>query len=161
MHSSLQRVNVDRLRFELVAQMPLREFQSRTGLSRSAVEQLLALDLLAETTSAAAKLVYQGLHIERESAEALLDGLAVASEVEPGEGDVPIWEVMRGVGGRPKPWARLLLAALDGKLPGGLRGAPGSKVINLTLHPVAARHLVMGGVEAGHLKGLLRLSGTR
>ncbi|MGX1766122.1 helix-turn-helix domain-containing protein [Brevundimonas sp. NPDC055300] len=150
MHSSLQRVNVDRLRGELMAQMPLREFQSRTGLSRSAVEQLLGLGLLAETTSAATKLVYQGFHIERESAEALLDGLAAASDVEPGEGDVPIWEVMRGVGGRRKPWARLLRAALDGKLPGGLRGARGSKITDLTLHPVTARHLVMGGVEAGH-----------
>lgn len=150
MHSSLRRVNVDRLRGELMAQMPLREFQSQTGLNRSAVDQLLGLGLLAETTSAAAKLVYQGLHIERESAEALLEGLAVAPEVDPCEGGVPIWEVMRGVGGRPKPWARLLRAALDGKLPGGLRGAPGSKITDRTLHPVTARHLVMGGIDAGH-----------
>lgn len=149
-HSSLQKVRVDRLRSELTAQMPLKEFQSRTGLPRSAVEQFLGLGLLAETTSEAAKLVYRGLHIKRESAEALLNSLTAVMEAEPHDGCIPIREVMRGVGGRPKPWARLLLAALDRKLPGGLGGGPDSRFTDLTLHPVTARHLVMGGIEGGH-----------
>lgn len=149
-HGSFQKAHVDRMRDELRAQMSLREFQSRTGLQRSAVEQLLGLGLIAETTSAAAKLVYDGLHITRESAETLLRQVADAAMSDASDEDVPLREVMQGVGGRPKPWARLLRAAVNGELPGGLRcGRLDNRIIDLRVHPVTARHILMGGSEAG------------
>lgn len=150
-HGAFQKAHVDRMRDELRAQMSLREFQSRTGMHRAAVEQLLGLGMLAETTSAAARLVYDGLHITRESAEAFLSQLAQAAMPAASDEDVPLREVMQGVGGRPKPWGRLLRAALNGDLPGGLRGGrPENRVIDLRVHPVTARHILMGGSEGGH-----------
>lgn len=148
-HSSFQKAHVVRIRGELSAQMPLREFQSRTGLPRSAAEQLLGIGIVAETTNAASKLVHGGLHITRDSADAFMNQVAGAVTAQNHDGDVPLREVMQGIGGRPKPWARLLMAAVEGELPGGLRGRSCGRIVDLTVHPVTARHLLMGGTDDG------------
>lgn len=143
--SSIRRVHVERLRSELSAQMSLREFGLGTGLKRLEVEQLLGLDLLTATTSAASRLVHRGMHVTRASAEAFIEQImAVVTERTAGR-HIPLREAMRGVGGREKPWARVLKAALEGSLPGGLSGDPKGRIIDLRVHPITARHLVMGG----------------
>lgn len=143
--SSIRRSHVERLRSELSAQMSLREFGVRTGLKRLEVEQLLGLDLLSETTSAASQLVHRGLHVTRKSAEAFIEQMEAIVTGGTAEGHIPLRDVMRGVGGREKPWARVLRAALEGSIPGGLRGDPNGRMVDLQVHPVTARHLVMGG----------------
>ena len=148
--SSLQRRHVERLRVELAAQMPLREFTSRTGLKRTETEQLLGLGMLAESTSAASRLVRSGIHVTRDSAEVFIQQVtARVSEDDPPKGAVPLREVMRGVGGREKPWGRMLKAVLEGALPGGITGDREGRITDLKVHPITARHLLMGGPAAG------------
>lgn len=149
LHSSLKRSHVERLRAELSAQMPLREFSSRTGLKRAEVEQLFGLDLLAESKSAASRLVNRGVHITRDSADGFVEQVTTRVVDESSEGDVALREVMRGVGGRAKPWARVLKAVLDGALPGGVRGDREGRITDLKVHHVTARHLLMGGPADG------------
>jgi hypothetical protein len=62
---------------------------------------------------------------------------------------LPLSRVMQGVGGREKPWARVLQAGLSGDLPGGLRNNPAKPgLIHSTVHPITARRLIMGGPSA-------------
>lgn len=147
--SSLQRRHVERLRVELASQMPLREFTLRTGLKRAEVEQLLGLGILAESTSVASRLVRSGLHITRDSAEGFIQQMAAKVLEKPFGRALALREVMRGVGGRAKPWGRVLKAVLEGALPGGVMGDRKGRITDLKVHHVTARHLLMGGATDG------------
>lgn len=150
-HSSFRSRHVERLRDELRGQVSLRELSTRTGLRRIAVEQLLACGLLKVTTSSAAKLVFEGLHTTRESADALSELVYAKSSELSGSEYVPLRCVMRGVGGRPKPWGRLIQAILNDDVPGGLAGSKDRPLVDLAVHPIVARELIMGGPGGGQL----------
>ena len=54
---------------------------------------------------------------------------------------------MMGVGGRVKPWAPMLNAALEDDILGGVARSQGDRLDALAIHPLVARRLVMGGPE--------------
>lgn len=64
----------------------------------------LACGLLRETTSAAAKLVFDGPHITRECGEQLIEMVLAKAAVTGAEDHIPLRGVMMGIGGRSKPW---------------------------------------------------------
>jgi hypothetical protein len=148
-HSAFRGSHVERLREELRGQLSLREFGARTGLPRAASEQLLACGLLRATTSAAAKLVFDGPHITRESGERLIEMVLAKANVSGADDHVPLREVMMGVGGRPKPWGRLVQALLSDGVPGGLVRAGDKRLVDFGVHPLTARRLIMGGPKDG------------
>lgn len=148
-HSAFLSHHVERLREELRAQMSLREFGARTGLPRAAAEQLLACGLLRVTTSAAAKLVFDGPHINRESGEQLIEMVLAKAAVTGAEDHIPLRGVMMGIGGRPKPWGRIIQALLSDGVPGGLVRVGDQRLVDLAVHPITARLLIMGGPGGG------------
>lgn len=139
---------VERLKEQIDARTSWRDFRTATHLPVEAVEQLLARGLLSEDDDAAVRLLFSDRHLDARRSQALIWRVLGAAPEDNSDDYVPIEQVMMGVGGRRKPWARVIEAGVSGELPGGLRKRPGKyKIGLLTIHPVTARELIMGGPE--------------
>lgn len=147
-HSVLQRREVERIKTRIRERMSWRAFCHASGLPKIAIEQMLAADLLRPKDDPLVTELFGDRQLERRSAELLLERARKVSQDD--ESDwVPLSHAMRGVGGREKPWARVIQAGFDGDLPGGFRcdeAKPG--MLHLKVHPITARRLIMGGPSA-------------
>ncbi|CAN7457733.1 hypothetical protein [Caulobacter sp. LjRoot300] len=147
-HSVLQRREVERIKTRIRERMSWRAFCHASGLPKIAIEQMLAADLLRPKDDPLVTELFGDRQLERRSAELLLERARKVSQDD--ESDwVPLSHAMRGVGGREKPWARVIQAGFDGDLPGGFRcdeATPG--MLHLKVHPITARRLIMGGPSA-------------
>lgn len=123
------------------------DFSRSTGLPKAALGQLLDAGVLRPSNDGAVRLVYGDQHLDRTSAESFLRQLMEKAS-EPREGWVALRDVMQGVGGRQKPWSRILTAAIKGEIPGGVGYPQGGRLDAISIHPMTAYRLVMGGPGA-------------
>lgn len=146
--SVFDRHEVERIKRGIDARLAWRDYKATHALPAEALEQLFAQDSLIETDDAAARLLYEDRLLDRTTAELFANRLLENAPKDDTGTFVPLREVMMGVGGRPKPWGRLLLAGLGGDLPGGFRQDPNHDGIGaLRVHGLTARGLIMGGPD--------------
>lgn len=146
-HYVVRREDVEALEARLNARMGWRDFCSKASVPTLALEQMLASGMLRPREDPAVMELFGDRQICLPDAEKLLGGFDDLPEED--EGWPALQQVMWGVGGREKPWARVLEAGLTGELPGGLRrdlNRPG--LGNLRVHPVTATSLIMGGPDS-------------
>lgn len=145
-HSVFHRHEVERIKRGIDARLAWRDYKAIHALPAEALEQLFGQGSLIETDDAAARLLYEDRLLDRTTAELFANRLLENAPKDDEGTFVPLREVMMGVGGRPKPWGRLLLAGLSGELPGGFRQDPNYDGIGaLRVHGLTARGLIMGG----------------
>lgn len=147
-HALFHASDARRIRTELELRLSWRRFMAATKLPRVAIEQLLAAGCLLPFVSPVAELIFSDQQLQVGVADELIDRLNDLPSLEGGEDWLSLSEAFRGVGGREKPWAPVVMAAINGKLD-GLIGWPMSGLsATLRINPVTARTLIMGGPEA-------------
>lgn len=137
---------VEDMRVELSAGMSVRRAAQLLGLPLYAIPQLLALNMLEPQPSALSMFLRGDRRVRTEGVEGMADWLAALPLVPPSREWVSLSEAFTAVGGREKPWATVLQAALARELPGGLvftssyheRGT-------LSMARLSAREFVAGG----------------
>lgn len=146
-HSAIPRNSVVDLDIRIRERIGWKNFCSESGLPQIAAEQLLATGLLHLKEDLAVSHLFRDRQLERDSAYSLLNMRWPSFLDEQEESNwVPLSRVMQGVGGREKPWARIIQAALNGDLPGGVRRTHlDTKLVEHCIHPITARRLIMGG----------------
>lgn len=164
-HRSFRRTQVATLQSKMAARLSWADFCRSTGLPQVAVEQLLAVGALRRCEDGAISLIYGPGHLERSAATSYVERLLQVALPEAPLGWIPLRDVMLGVGGRSKPWAPMLNAALEGDIPGGVARSQGDRLDALAIHPLIARRLVMGGPGAsfsfGDAPSLTRTASTQ
>lgn len=106
-----------KLRREPDHALPLTAVATMLGLTPLAVEQLVEEGLLELAEHPAFRLLYAEAYIAKYSVDALTSKLRkVGSPLQAGAGWVPLSIVMRGIGGRPKPWASVIREIVGGNL---------------------------------------------
>jgi hypothetical protein len=110
---------VHSLQISLRQYMTPAEFAQSYDLPLSGMEQLVSLGFLEPCTEPIVKLLYPGFQLDRTS---VLRFVGQVAEVlgPPLPDSIALEDVFSGVGGREKPWGKVLEAALDGRMPGGL-----------------------------------------
>ena len=147
-HSAIRASDVLNLKLRILERMSWREFCSKSGLPQIALEQLLVCGLLRANYDKAVSELFGDRQLERDSVANLDLRWDLLSDPEEFNW-VPLSRVMQGVGGREKPWARVIQAGLSGALPGGFRANPTRRgLIHHMVHPITARRLIMGGPDA-------------
>lgn len=146
-HRSFRRTQVAALQSRMVGRLSWADFCRLTGLPQVAVEQLLAVGALRRCEDDAIRFLYGPGHLERIAATSYVEQLLRVALPEAPSGWISLRDVMTGVGGRAKPWAPMLNAALEGDIPGGVARSQGDRLDALAIHPLVARRMVMGGPE--------------
>lgn len=138
--------SLDAIKCRVSERISWKEFCDLTGLPRLALEQLLALGAFKSVSDPVVDELLQGKQLERGAIARFLSGFIGLEVSSPDSGWISLSQVMTGVGGREKPWGKVLLAGMAGSLPGGFRRGSHSalKLGALLIHPVTARELVMG-----------------
>lgn len=137
-----------RIREELDARMSWRTFSVRTGLPQLAIEQLLALGHLTPRDHEIGRSLYGERQVERAQAELLIDRLSdLRAPTENGQW-LQLNHAFKGVGGREKPWAPIILDGLLGRLPGDLVRWMERGRLTFGMSRTTARALMMGGPES-------------
>ena len=146
--SQLPRASVEALSRKAGESVSRREFKGAFTLPDAAVEQLLAVGWLSLEREASLRMLLGPHTLSGVSARALLDELGELDPADSEAGYIPLQAAFRGVGGREKPWAPVLIAAVRRKLPGGLRLITSGSRPCLAMHEAAARAVIMGGPDA-------------
>lgn len=115
---------IQALGVRLRRRMSANEFIASYKLPLAGVEQLIASELIELCDEPVVGLLHAGWHVDRLSVLALIDRLAEAL-APPLPDSVALEDIFNGVGGREKPWASIVQAALAGEIPGGLGIDPG------------------------------------
>lgn len=114
----------DRGRREVVGAMYAENAASLLGCTYRAVEELVELGVLIRSPFLVSKRRIDHMRIEAAGLQALVDAVTDRAAAE-GDGlDLPLARAMWAVGGRLKPWSRVLEALRDGELRFAMR--PGS-----------------------------------
>lgn len=137
-----------RIRNEIELRMSWRRFTIATKLPRVAIEQLLASGCLLPVTSPITEAIYGDRQLQREVADELIRRINNLPELVGSEEWLPLSTAFQGVGGREKPWAPVVMAAINGKLDGLVGWSETGRGSSLVLNPVTARTLIMGGPDA-------------
>ena len=146
-HRSFRRKQVAALQSRMAGRLSWAGFCRLTGLPHVAIEQLLEVGALKRCEDGAIRLIYGPGHLERSTATSYVEQLLRVALPEAPSGWISLRDVMMGVGGRAKPWAPMLNAALKGDIPGGVARSQGDRLDALAIHPLVARRMVMGGPE--------------
>lgn len=110
-----------------------------TGITLHGVEQLICEGQLAHAESRAVLALFDKLRVTRASYEALLASIQAASNDDEGAGDrLTLRLAVQRIGGREKPWASIIAALVDGRLPFYIGGAPGRLIDRIWVPPGAA-----------------------
>lgn len=137
---------VEGMRAELTAGMSSRRAAQLLGLPLYAIPQLLALNILQPQPSELSMFLRGDHRVGAEDVETIADWLAALPLVPPSREWVSLSEAFTAVGGRDKPWAAVIKAALSGELPGGLVfAASHHERGTLSMARLAAREFVAGG----------------
>lgn len=99
--------------------MSASEFIASYRLPLAGLEQLIACELIELCDEPVVGLLHPGWQVDRLSVLRLIDQLADAL-VPPLPDSVALEDIFNGIGGREKPWASIVRAALAGEIPGGL-----------------------------------------
>ncbi len=98
--------------------VPAASVASRLGLPVYAVEQMCCAGLVRRADHPAVRLLRKRLHVTETSAEALTRMLTDrARSGTPPPGNVPLFLATRGLGGRMKPWAAMVDALVNERIP--------------------------------------------
>jgi hypothetical protein len=137
---------VEDMRAELTAGMSARHAAQLLGLPLYAIPQLLALNVLQSQPSELSMFLRGDHRVRVEDLEAIADWISALPLVPPAREWVSLSEAFTAVGGRDKPWATVIKAALSQELPGGL-AFTGSYYERgkLSMARLAAREFVAGG----------------
>lgn len=121
-HFAIHTADIVALERELTDKIAIAQITGHYGLSQTAVEQLMAINLIRPHSHRAVSKVYAGAHAKLCEVENLANKLFCAIPVVP-ENDlelIPLSKAMALYGPRPRPWSGLLHAAMFRRLPGGL-----------------------------------------
>lgn len=127
-----------------------------TGITLHGVEQLICNGQLAHADSCAVLALFPNLRVTRASYESLLAKIRAGSNDDGGPGDrLTLRLAVQRIGGREKPWAAIIAALVDGRLPFCICGAPGRLIDRIWVAPGAAINEVLANVfdradHAGH-----------
>ncbi|GAA0732142.1 hypothetical protein [Sphingomonas japonica] len=118
-----------------------------TGITLHGVEQLICDGQLAHADSAAVLALFPNLRVTRASYEALLARIRAVSNDDAGPGDrLTLRLAVQRIGGREKPWAAIIAALVDGRLPFCIGGAPGRLIDRIWVAPGPAIDEVLANV---------------
>lgn len=121
-HDAIHREDVLALGRQLSDKIAFGNITGRYGLPRTAIEQLVDAHLIRQHPLPLMSEVYTGAHAKRSEIEVLFRDLlqAVAVRPDPDAALIPLAAGFALYGPHPRPWAGLLMAALEGLLPGRL-----------------------------------------
>lgn len=123
------------------------EFSRQFGLPRSGLEQIVSLGLLALNDDPLVAIIRAGPQLRRPEALQLMETVRSVTR-PPGRGVKPIAlrDAFMGTGAREKPWAAIVHAAIERRLPGGLLMERGAELNfdNLALDDAVAIDLAGG-----------------
>ncbi|WP_293827038.1 hypothetical protein [uncultured Brevundimonas sp.] len=125
-----------------------RQLKAAFSLPDVAIEQLLSTGWLSPEEDQSVLMLRGAETLSGTSARRLISELHRFERSDPCVGDIPLSDALRGVGGREKPWAPIITAAIKGRLPGGLRILKIEGRSHLAVHGAAARAMIMGGPNA-------------
>lgn len=98
---------IDRVRAVREDCLPFEAVSERTGCALLDVERLLRRGLITERTEPAVLAMHDGRQASAKSFARLVDRIEAAA-VPAGDTTIPLWLAARALGGKPKPWARVL-----------------------------------------------------
>lgn len=147
-HWSFRRKQVMALQARMAERLSWAAFCRITGLPQVAIEQLLNAGVLRRCEDGAVQLLYGPHHLEPNTSGSFIKQLLDAALPNLPPGWIALRDVMIGVGGRAKPWQPILSAALSGDIPGGFALSQGDRLDAISIHPLIARRLIMGGPHA-------------
>lgn len=123
------RSDVLELQHALDARLGYDEFTARTGLRMPEFEQLVCEGVLRRCDHPAIEALFPGLHVDRQSLDALLQRVrSLSKPLDPADAArwLPLRDAMRHVGGQEKPWGPLfshvMQHALDLRVPQDMNG---------------------------------------
>ncbi len=127
--------------------MSARRAAQLLGLPLYAIPQLVAINILQPQPSELSMFLRGDHRVGAEDVEKIADWLAALPLVPPSREWISLSEAFTAVGGRDKPWAAVIKAALSRELPGGLVFAASShhERGTLSMARLAAREFVAGG----------------
>ncbi len=118
-----------------------------TGITLHGVEQLICEGQLARADSRAVLALFDNLRVTRTSYEALLGRIREVSNDDGGSADrLTLRLAVQRIGGREKPWAAIVAALVDGRLPFYIGGAPGRLIDRIWVTPGTAIDGVLAAV---------------
>ncbi|MBU2419156.1 MAG: hypothetical protein KKG14_10685 [Alphaproteobacteria bacterium] len=144
----VERASVQELSGRAKASVSRRDLKAAVSIPETAIEQLLSMGWLNPEQDLSVLMLRGASALSGASAQSLIDDLHAFDWGDPRAGFVPLSEAFRGVGGREKLWAPVLIAAIRQKLPGGLRVVKIVGRSHLAIHEAAARAMIMGGPSA-------------
>ena len=144
----VERASVYDLAKRAKASVVRRDLKAAVSIPEAAIEQLLATGWLVPEQDPSVLMLRGANTLSGPSAHRLINDLHSFEWGDLSAGYIPLTDAFRGVGGREKPWAPVLIAAIRQKLPGGLRIAKIQGRSHLAIHEAAARAMIMGGPKA-------------
>lgn len=137
---------VETLANRFVDRISATELEGALAVPREAIEQLVAVGLLATIDDPAVQLVFPGLQLRRSSSQTLMEDL---KRILVDRGDrrmVSLRDAFCAIGNQQKPWAAIILAALDGRLPDplGVDSDEGLRLDDVLISDGLARDLASG-----------------
>lgn len=146
--TKVHRQDVNALRSKLDGWFDKDKLKAQLCLPEVAIEQLLSTGWLSPDAEPVARLVKGDRALAPETANELLHNLMALPSTQQGDGYISLSAAFRGIGGREKPWAPVITAALRGKFPGGLKLLSTERHACLAVHEATARAILMGGPNA-------------
>lgn len=133
---------------QLGSRLSWKKLKSTACIPDEAIEQLIGAGYLKENFHEAVRVLYGERQLDDPSHLSFIRRLKRHVRNDTSDHFIPIRVVMCGVGGRPKPWAKILEAAINGTLPGGLvQDDWWTPLGRLRVHKTTARLLIMGGPD--------------
>ncbi|WP_165830715.1 TniQ family protein [Phenylobacterium soli] len=145
-HQWLSPESVEALDLRFSSRLSAVEFHREFGLPYEGVEQLVSAGALSVLADDAIGLVHPGLQLQRRSALEFIDALKSSLAARTNDRMVSLQDAFTAVGARPKPWAAVLKAALDRRLPTALAWEPEEvlKIEDLLIADDLARDIACG-----------------
>lgn len=144
----VERASVLSLQKRARASVSRQQLKAAFSLPSVAIEQMLSIGWLLPEKNPSIVMLRGTETLSGASARRLISELHRFERSEPCVGDILLSDALRGVGGREKPWAPIITAAITRRLPGGLRILKIEGRAHLAIHEATARAVIMGGPAA-------------
>lgn len=139
---------VAQVKRQLGTRLSWKKLKSTERLPDEAIEQLIGSGYLRENSHEAVRVLYGDRQLDDPSYLAFKCHLKRHVSDDSSTQYIPLNIAMCGVGGRPKPWAKIFEVAISGALAGGLvQDDWRTPLGQLRIHKMTARLLVMGGPD--------------
>lgn len=139
---------VAKVKRQLGTRLSWKQLKSTERLPDEAIEQLIGSGYLRENSHEAVRVLFGERQLDDPSYLAFICHLKRHVRDDISSQYIPLKVAMWGVGGRPKPWAKVFEVAINGSLAGGLvQDDWRTPLGHLRIHKMTARLLIMGGPD--------------